>query len=243
MSLKEELEKSVTDGLAQSWRIQTTESVPVTTDLTLLQGAQELVCKSLEATVLYVDLAESSLLATEFQRKTAAKVVRSFIFCMSKLIKDHGGEIRSFDGDRVLGIFVGPLKNSTAAKCALKMNWAMINILRPRLTTHFQSLRESGFEISHGVGIDTGSILAVRAGPKNDNDLVWIGRAPNLAAKLSDLRDSNYATFISDEVFKRLTDDLKFGGTNRTLMWEPRTYAFAGESISVHRSNFSWRID
>jgi class 3 adenylate cyclase len=186
-------------------------------------------------------MSESSLLATDFQRGTAAKAVRSFIYCMCRLIREHDGSITAFDGDRVMGIFVGKRKNSRAVTSALKMNYVMSQIVAPKLISHFQSLKESEFEISHCVGIDTSNVLAVRAGQRGANDLVWIGRAPNLAAKLSEIREESYRTYISDDVFKLMDDPAKYGGDPPKLMWEPRTFEFLGESISVHRSSWRWK--
>jgi uridylate cyclase len=100
--------------------------VPNRDDVNLSNGAVRL-----EAAYLYADLADSTTLARDFDRRTAARAVRSYLRVMSRLIKEHGGAIRSFDGDRVMGIFIGDAKRSNAVKCALKTNWAFLNILGP----------------------------------------------------------------------------------------------------------------
>lgn len=178
MSLKDDLVNSVSRITQQSWDIRDGRTVP-DTDVALEGGAVRF-----DATVLYVDLAQSSRLATDFQQKTAAKVIRIFLYCMCRLITSHEGAITSFDGDRVMGIFLGESKNSNAAICALKMNYVTTKIITPRINDYFTSLREAGFQISHCVGVDTSPVMAIRAGQRGSNDLVWVGRAPNLAAKL-----------------------------------------------------------
>lgn len=237
MSLKQDLEKRTSTALSQAWDLRDGTTVPDTKSVVLAGGGVRLDC-----TVLYADLAQSSELATGFQQRTAAKVVKAFLSCMSRLILAHGGKVTSFDGDRAMGVFLGGSKNTNAATCALKMKWTMQYIIEPKLTAYFTSLKQSGFGISHCVGIDTSSVLVVRAGVRGSNDLVWVGRAPNLAAKLSDLREGSYRSYIGGDVFPKLHDSAKYGGKDKRMMWEKRTYKFAGESVPVYRSGWRWSV-
>jgi uridylate cyclase len=102
-------------------------------------------------------------------------------------------------------------------------------------------MTNASFVIDHGVGIDTGTVLAVRGGARSSNDLIWIGRAPNLAAKLSDLREPPYQSFITASVFSRLNDKSKSGGADNKPMWESRTWEFLGQNLSVYRSSWHWK--
>src|SRR4051794_8728269 len=117
MALLNELTKNVDDILNQEWNIREGQVVPATEDVALAGGAVKL-----NATFLYADLADSTDLAMNYDKRIAAKVFKSFLSCSTRLIKEHDGKIRSFDGDRVMGVFIGQTKNTTAAKCALKIN-------------------------------------------------------------------------------------------------------------------------
>lgn len=235
MVLKDDLSNAVSNILSQSWDIRDGRVVPSTSNVALEGGAVKL-----DATVLYADLAQSSRLATDFQQRTAAKVIRTFLYCMCRLITEHSGTITSFDGDRIMGIFLDDSKNTNAATCALKMNYVTLKIIQPKVSDYFTSLKETGFNISHCVGVDTSTVLAVRAGQRGSNDLVWVGRAPNLAAKLSEIRESPYHSYITEDVFSRLNDSAKYGGINKQLMWEKRSFQYVGESTTIHRSNWHW---
>ena len=237
MSLRQDLEKLTAAALSQAWDVRDGRTVPDTDSVLLAGGAVRLDC-----TVLYADLAESSKLATDFQQRTAAKVVKAFLACMSRLITAHDGQVTSFDGDRVMGVFLGGWKNTNAATCALKMNWTMRAIIRPQLTAYFKSLKKSRFAISHCVGIDTSNVLVVRAGIRGSNDLVWVGRAPNFAAKLSEIRNPPYRSYISGAVFNVLNRSAKYGGEDNRLMWEKRSCEFVGESVTIYRSSWWWSV-
>lgn len=233
MGLKDDIESGMKDILSQSWSIIDGKVVPNTEDVKLAGGAVRL-----DATVLYADMVQSSYLATEFQQRTAAKVMKAFLKTMTRLITTYGGKVTRFDGDRVRGVFIGGSKNTNAGMCALKMKYAVKEIIKPLVTKHFESLQKDGFEISHCVGVDTSQILAVRAGQRGSNDLIWVGRAPNLAAKLSEIRQGKYTSFITSDVYDRLRADIK--KTDGKDMWEKTTYEFLGDTISVYRSTWWW---
>ena len=73
---------------------------------------------------------------------------------------------------------------------------------------------------------------------RNDNDLVWVGRAPNVAAKLSGIREGNYPTFITGDVYDKLMADVKV--TNGRNMWEERSWK--NQPVSrVFRSSWQWK--
>src|SRR5262249_20356076 len=136
----------------------------------------------LKATMLYADLADSTELATRYDFRIAAKVFRSFLRCSSLIIKRHRGQIRSYDGDRVMGVFLGNNMESRAVDAALEINYALLTIIKPLLEAKYEKLREGSYQLAHSVGIDTSEVWVIRCGVINDNDLVWVGRAPNIAA-------------------------------------------------------------
>jgi len=234
MALSDDLSANVTAILSQEWNIRDGQVVPKTADVILAGGAVKLT-----ATILYADLADSTEMALQQDKRVSAKVFKSFLACSSKIITSNGGEIRSFDGDRVMGVFIGDTKDTTATKCALKINWAFLKVIKPTLEAKYPALKN--VSLTHCVGVDTSEMLVVRSGIRDNNDLVWVGRAPNVAAKLSAIRESPYHTYISKEVFNMLLDEAKYGGSDKTLMWESRTWKKVPGIETVYRSSWSWK--
>ena len=233
MTLADDLVSGVDDILEQAWDIRAGQVVPETEDVALAGGGVRL-----EATVLYSDLADSTELAWHHDHRKAAKVMKAFLYCASKLVGAHGGKIVSFDGDRVMAVYVGRTKNTSAAKTALKINYAVAKLIRPRVEAQYPSLAEAGFVLNHATGIDTGKILAVRAGMRGSNDLVWIGRAPGIAAKLSDIRDSD-KSLITRDVYSSLHKSAKEGGSPLREMWTERKAKHRG--LTVYGSTWTWK--
>lgn len=205
--------------------------VPSTTDVALKDGAVKI-----DATFLYSDLAGSAKLSDACPWSTTAKIIRAFLDCATRLIVKRGGAIRSFDGDRVMGVFIGDSKNSSASICGREIHWAVRKIIDPKAKKQFASIRNNGIEIRHCSGIDTGEVRAVRSGIRDNNDLIWIGKVASFSAKLSEVRDTGYHTYISSRVYNMLSLEAK-NDSNDKDMWETATFAFAGNTETVYKSS------
>lgn len=195
MTSASDIENAIDTVLGISWDSRKGTTVPKTEDITLKNGAVEL-----EATYVYADLADSSALGQKLKKAVAAKIVRSYLDAATRIIRNYDGHIRSFDGDRVMGIFIGESKNSNATRAALAINWAVSEVLKPKFQATWPTLKDY-WTPAHGIGIDTGEALLVRGGVRDNNDLVSIGSAPNVAAKLSELRC--HPIHVTDVVYDR----------------------------------------
>ena len=236
MGLLDDLELDVSNVLSTPWTRRQDEIVPQSDSVKLSGGAVEL-----DAAFLYADLANSSRLARDLDRRVTSRILKSFLATTTRLIKARGGGVISFDGDRVLGVFVGKSKNTSAAKCALQINWVVRKLIREEFESKYQSVSKYSHHIAHGVGIDSGQVLVVRAGIRGSNDLISIGRAPSLAAKLSELREGNFHTFIASSVYSKLHDSSRIGGRDSQDMWEKRSLSFLDENLTVYRSSWLWK--
>jgi class 3 adenylate cyclase len=233
MGLKEDLEKAVDEIVrVHHWSTRKGQVVPEPDDLALKNDAVEI-----DATVLYADMADSTQLVDKQKTHLAAEVYKSYMACAARIIKNAGGTITAYDGDRVMGIFIGNQKNTTATKTALQINGAVDNIVNPALKKQYGV---ATYQMKHAIGIDTGPIFACRIGVRNDNDIVWVGRAANYAAKLANLNDS-HPVFVTGAVFDAMNKSSKYGGNPETLMWEERSWTQMNK-MRVHRSNWIWPL-
>ncbi|MBX3218199.1 MAG: adenylate/guanylate cyclase domain-containing protein [Labilithrix sp.] len=231
MSFTDDLSAEVTKILKDQWQTRETSSVPETPDLRLGNDSAKLT-----GTVLYADLADSTGLVLEHRPHFAAEVYKCYLACACRVIRQKGGVITAFDGDRVMAIFIGDNKNTSAVRAALAINHAVVKIINPRVKDQYPKLADT-FSVKHSVGIDTSELFVARTGIRGANDLVWVGRAANIAAKLCGLRDGNYATWITDDVFKVMHESVKTSEDGRP-MWEARTWTT--RNMSVHRSSWYW---
>lgn len=218
MGLGADLQANVNQFIKTNWTRTEGRVVPEPKDIGL--GNDGVDFKN--ATCLYADLADSTVLVSTFSDWFAAMVYKSFLHCATKIIRDEGGSVTSFDGDRVMGIFLGDNRLNTAARVALKINWATSQMVEPAIKANWSDHSVQSLRILHTVGIDDSKVFAARTGTRGDNDIVWVGRAPNFAAKLAAWRDPRMPTLITADVFAGLSGPSR--DSNGTCMWkrEPR---------------------
>jgi class 3 adenylate cyclase len=232
VALKDDLEKEVAKIFRERWETRDGEVVPEPQDLKLGNDAV-----NLDASVLYADMSGSTVLVDNHSASLAAEVYKSYMVCASRIVKEEGGAITAYDGDRIMAVFIGGSRNTTAARCALKINWAVINIVNPGIRAQYGN---DAYQMEHVVGVDTSNLFVCRIGVRNDNDLVWVGRAANYAAKLTTM-NTGYSVYITGDVFDRLHEDSKYGGSPRRLMWEERCWT-SMNNMRIHRSNWWWSL-
>jgi len=58
---------------------------------------------------------------------------------------------------------------------------------------------------------------------------------------LCGLREGNYASYITEDVFKVLHETSKNGGNPKQCMWEKVVWSSQG--INVYRSSWQWKPD
>jgi adenylate cyclase len=223
---------AIENVLDTTWDVRNGTVIPETEGVVLKDGAVKI-----EATFLYADLAGSSKLAEICPWSTTAKIIRAYLDCCVRAIKAHGGKIRSFDGDRVMGVFIGERPNTAAANCAREIDWMVEKVINPKAKEKFESVKKANIHIQHCVGIDTSEVRAVRTGIRENNDLIWIGRAPSLAAKFSDIREYPYAVYISSTSYSRLNDSAKKLADGNKV-WEEVNTSYAGNTIKVYRTKY-----
>lgn len=231
MALSDEVAAGIQGVLDPEWKTIDGQVVPESKNVTLKDGAVKL-----DATYLYADMVDSTSLAQTNEPLIVAKVIRCYLNTATRIIRERDGEIRSFDGDRVMGIFIGDYKNSNAAKAALNISWAVSEIVNPKLKDKWENLN---WTMKHGVGIDTGEAILVRGGVQGDNDIISVGSAPNVAAKLSEIRNGK-SVYISEAVYKKLNDGSKFSGNkeNNKDMWTLiGSQTYGGKKINYYGSD------
>jgi class 3 adenylate cyclase len=229
MGLKEDLTAEVRKIFRDSWSERDGRVVPEPKDVGLGN-----IGVNLDATVLYADIDGSTSMVDTKHKQFAAEVYKTYLLCAVRIIKGEGGVVTAYDGDRVMAVFIGDSKNTTAVRTGMKIKSAVDNIINPLI----KEIRKSDFVLKQVVGIDTSSLMAAQTGIRGTNDLVWVGQAANWAAKMCSISEQPYQTIISEAVYNAMHRDVKYSSNDGAHMWEER--AWKGKTI--YCSSWSWRV-
>jgi class 3 adenylate cyclase len=190
---------------------------------------------NLDGTVLYADISGSTQLVDSATPHFAAEVYKAYLACAARIIKNEEGVITAYDGDRVMAVFIGKAMCTNAVRAALKIKGAVGTIVQPAMKAQYP---QTNYVLKHVIGVDTSKLLASRIGVRNDNDLVWVGRAANYAAKLTTLSDE-FSIWITGSVYDGIQDGVKFAGI--TNMWTEHTWNTMNK-MRIYRCG-AWKID
>ena len=226
----DELSLRIKSIFSSSWTRRNGRVVPEYDELQLTNDAV-----AIEGAVLYADIKGSTNLVNEYTDNFAAKIYKAFLASVSTVINNNGGVITSFDGDRVMGVFIGDSKCSNSAKSGLQM-FSAVRKLNAMLR---ESYPTCGYTLDYACGIDVSNIFIVRTGVRGANDLAWIGNAANIAAKLSEIRGQTGKTYITERLFDRLNVSSKYSSADKTrCMWSPIAMNILGQQ--VYQSEWYW---
>ncbi len=229
MTIADDIKNNSSTTFSSKWTVRDGRTVPEPTDLKHSNDAIHFE----RATILYADLDGSTDLVEKKKWEFSGQVYKTFLYATSRLIRYHGGSIVSYDGDRVMGIFISDSQANDAVSCALEVNYAVKNFVQDALNKNWKT----DFKVRHIVGIDTSAIRAARTGVRGDNDIVWIGNAANLAAKLTAL-NADKATWVTARVYNRLNDKQKLGSGGENI-WRKHTWSQHGDD-DIYSTNY-WR--
>lgn len=231
MKSSDDILKDVNSILKIKWETRKGQKVPEAENIQLGNYAV-----TLDGTVLYADMTDSTGLVDGYKDWFAAEVYKSYLGAACHIIRNNSGVITAFDGDRVMAVFIGKSKNTSAAKAALQISY----ITREINSKIKQQYPKTTYQLQHAIGIDSSALFVARTGIRNSNDLVWIGNSANNAAKLCSLASSIYSIFITVSVFNLLNDSAKYSSKPRKCMWDKTLWEEKGRP--VYRSSWWWEF-
>lgn len=149
-------------------------------------------------TVLFADLKGFTKMCDQMEPSDVVGILNGYFRCMSKVLTQHHGQVTELIGDGILSLF-GALRNNPwqvqdAVMAALEM--------RKALEEYNKELKAKSFpELSFGIGIHKGKVLAGVMGNFELSKFGVVGDAINVAARVEALtREHNTDILITEEI-------------------------------------------
>ena len=137
-----------------------------------------------QLTVLFCDLVNSTVLASQLDPKDLREVVRAYQDMCARVIARFDGHIAQYLGDGLLVYFGYPLAHEDDAQRAVRAGLGIVEALG-QLNTHLGP--ERGIHLAVRLGIHTGLVVVGDVGGGTRREQLALGETPNLAARLQGL--------------------------------------------------------
>jgi class 3 adenylate cyclase/predicted ATPase len=141
-----------------------------------------------QLTVLFCDLVDSTVLASQLDPEELREVVRAYQETCAKVIARFEGHIAQYLGDGLLVYFGYPLAHEDDAQRAVRAGLGIVEALgqlNARLT------QKRGVSLAARLGIHTGLVVVGEVGGGPRQEQLALGKTPNLAARLQGMAAPN----------------------------------------------------
>jgi class 3 adenylate cyclase/predicted ATPase len=141
-----------------------------------------------QLTVLFCDLVDSTVLASQLDPEEWREVVRAYQEACAKVIARFEGHIAQYLGDGLLVYFGYPLAHEDDAQRAVRAGLGMVEALG-QLNTRLG--QERGVQLTVRLGIHTGQVVVGEIGGGAKHEQLALGETPNVAARLQGIAAPN----------------------------------------------------
>lgn len=214
MSFESELRARLKGIFDAEWKVRNGAVVPDSDSVALGNDVVKL-----DATVLYADLEDSTQMVRQRQKRFSTKIYKAYLDTACRVIRYNNGTITAFDGDRVMAVYIGKSKNTSAVKSGLGIAWA-VSVINEEIKKKWST----DFSVHQTVGIDTSEVWVAKTGIRGSNDLVWVGTAANFAAKLTTLGDGTHTTWITEAVHSNMHESVHVNLRKDKNLWVKDTW-------------------
>jgi class 3 adenylate cyclase len=141
-----------------------------------------------QLTVLFCDLVDSTVLASQLDPEEWREVVRAYQETCAKVIARYEGHIAQYLGDGLLVYFGYPQAHEDDAQRAVRAGLGMVEAME-QLNARLG--RERGVHLAVRLGVHTGLVVVGDMGGGPRQEQLALGETPNLAARLQGLAAPN----------------------------------------------------
>ena len=154
-------------------------------------------------TVLFADLWDFTRMCEKMDPAEVVLILNGYFKCMSEAISNHHGRVTEMTGDGLLALFGALESNPWQAQDAVMGALAM----REALVRYNKKLRSQSLpELSFGIGIHQGEVLAGVLGNDELSKFGLVGDPINVAARVESLTRVHHADLLITEAVRNKLD-------------------------------------
>ena len=197
----------MSEGLRERDFIKDTFGKYVTQEIRdeILAGKVSLDGELKDVTVLFADLRNFTPMVEKTPPKEVVRIINSYFREMDEAIKQYHGLVLHYIGDEIFAVFGAPLFRENHPVLAVQAAREM----QHRLHAVNLALEQAGYpRLSHGIGIDTGQVLAANIGSPDRLSYTLVGDTVNVASRLQELnKEFNTEVILSGATRARVNGD------------------------------------
>ena len=173
----------MTDELAEKARLRAMFAQSVSAEVAeqMLSGEISTGGELREVTVLFCDIRGFTQITESMAARNVIEMLNEYFSALMPCVEANGGIVDKLAGDEIFAVFGAPLDLEDDALAAVRCALAMKSALEP---FNAARLQKSEQELTFGIGISTGAVVAGRLGTENRRNYTVLGNTVNVGARL-----------------------------------------------------------
>lgn len=161
--------------------------------------------EDIEATILFSDIRNFTAMSEKMSAREVVDFLNEYFSFITEPIMNNKGVINKFIGDAVMALYIPHLGSTDHVADAVRSAVGMREKLK-----QFNELKKMPVEVSFGIGIHTGVLVAGNIGTAARLEYTVIGDTVNVASRIeSENKTFKSDILISEETFLKLGADFK----------------------------------
>lgn len=157
-----------------------------------------------EITVLFCDIRGFTPMSEELSPREVVTFLNDYYSLMTTAVKRHNGIVNQFVGDEVFACFGAPIATPNSERDAVLCALEMMNV-RHVLNERYRG--PLGREVSIGIGINSGTVVAGNLGSEDRLSYSVTGDTVNTGKRIETItRDAPNTILISEGVYQKSAD-------------------------------------
>lgn len=158
-----------------------------------------------QLTVMFIDLVGSTELSRRLDPEDLRDIIYAFQDLFDSIVERHQGLVVQHLGDGIMAYFGYPIAHEDDPQRAVMSGLNMLIALK-ELNERLSKEKKVSLQVR--IGVHTGLVVVGATGGKTHSEMLALGEAPNLAARIQGLADPN-SLWISAETNKLLRGQFK----------------------------------
>ncbi len=174
----------------------------------VLSGNIPLDGETKQVTILFADLRDFTSMAESFPPKFVVQIINRYFEAMADAIREEKGLVLQFLGDEIYAVFGAPVSRPDHPVCALR---AAVSMNRRLADLNAQFIQRGWPALRHGIGINSGEVVAANIGSPDRLSYLLVGDTVNLASRLQSLtKQIGEDILVSEPTQKRSENEFRF---------------------------------
>ena len=194
----------MTDGLVERERLHDAFGRYVSPELAeqIRKDGIQMTGQTIDATVMFCDIRNYTRMSSNMQPTEVVNLLNHYFAMVEPIVKAEGGWINKFLGDGFMAVFGAPVPRKDHVDCAVR---ASVQIRET--THHFNEKFPDIPNVSVGIGLECGDMVAGSIGSPDRIEFTVIGDAVNVASRIESLNKELSTTILVSENIKSAVGD------------------------------------